>query len=263
MTLRPALARLERGYRRMWGWIVAKVRGARAYRYDGEEATHAEQLRETQISLAMMAGADAGDPDQMRMASDIENGAENRLTVLLGKARLSIAEKRERDAIQTGIAKRRQGFAEPHLVRRDGTARPARFAALSGFLGGWQVWVLAGAVTISGWGVAAVQAAIKERVEDQRDEARAEARQNAASAAAWRERSEHYRTGLIDAAEVARQAAGALEAERAAVAARAARERRRNREIANVLADRPEPPAWSLRDDAVDEPGGGGAADTP
>lgn len=105
--------------------------GARSYRYEGEQASHAEQLRETEISLSLMAGADTENPDQVRMASDIEDGAESRLTVLLGKARLTLAEKRERDAIQAAIAARRQGFgdAPPVLVERSTQTRMARFLA--------------------------------------------------------------------------------------------------------------------------------------
>ena len=65
---------------------------------------------------------------------------------------------------------------------------------------------------------------------------------------AWRERASQYAAAVTDARAVARQSADALEAERAAQARAAARERRRQREIQNVIADSPEPPAWSLRD---------------
>lgn len=99
------------------------VAGARGYRFDGEEQNHADQLRETQAALSMMAAAAPDDPDQARMASEIEDGAENRLVVLLGKPRLTLHEKRERDAIQAGIAERRQSFDAP-------AERPSRIRAL-------------------------------------------------------------------------------------------------------------------------------------
>lgn len=97
----------------------AVIAGARQYRFPGERESHADQLRETQISLSLMANADAENPDQVRMASEIEDGAENRLTVLLGKPRLTLEEKRERDAIQAAIQARRQSFdGAPVLVER-------------------------------------------------------------------------------------------------------------------------------------------------
>lgn len=104
------------------------ITGARAYRYEGEREAHADQLRETEISLSLMNTADATNPDQGRMASDIEHGAEARLTVLLEKPRLTLEEKRERDAIQAAIQARRAGFGEtPVLVPRESKWAPARF----------------------------------------------------------------------------------------------------------------------------------------
>ncbi len=40
------------------------VAGARAYRFAGEQENHADLLRERRVSLSMMAGADATNPDQ-------------------------------------------------------------------------------------------------------------------------------------------------------------------------------------------------------
>lgn len=53
----------------------------------------------------------------------------------------------------------------------------------------------------------------------------------------------------VAAAEIARAQAAALTQERQVRARAAAAERRRQRAIQDVLADSPEPPAWSLRDD--------------
>lgn len=248
MTLHPALARLERGFRRMWGWAVAKVRGARPYRYDGEEEAHAEQLRETQIALGLMASADASDPDQLRMATEIEDGAEARLVVLLGKPRLSLAEKRERDDIQRRITERRQGFASHLEQRADGGWKPQGFAGLAAvsLVRPWMLWTAALAAVAMWGGYNDIRAG---RAENQRDEAERAARSNAAAAESWRERANEYRLAVIDAAEVARLAAADLERERAARARAQQRERIRQREIQDVLSGSDDAPAWRLRDD--------------
>ena len=257
MTLAPALARLERGFRRMWGWCWARVNGARAYRYEGEQEAHAEQLRETEVSLSLMATADAANPDQVRMASDIEHGAENRLAVLLGRPRLSLAEKRERDAIQAALAARRQEFGpEPQLVRREQQWRPQGFLAATALVGGVRLWMIFGGLAaLMGLG-AGVQTWRLNHAKADLAEARSVAEQNAHAAAAWRERADEYRQGLVDAANVARQAADALEGERARQARAAARERRRQREIQDILAGGADAPDWRLRD--TEPPAGSG-----
>lgn len=248
--MRAVLERFGRGFRRMGRWTVARVTGARGYRFEGEQEAHAELARETTISLGLMAAADQNDPDQIRMASEIEHGAENRLTVLLGKARLTMEEKGERDAIQAAISARRQGFAAVGAP-----AQPRRFLpalpAIAGFaLRPWTLW--AGALLMAlTWGLYSdIRAG---RAELQRDEAESLARANYERAEAWQARSEEYRQALVDAANVARFAADALEAERAAQARAAARERRRNRDIQDVLTGSPEPPAWRLRDDGSED----------
>jgi hypothetical protein len=244
MTLHPALARLARGASRLY-WETPKrlILGARGYRFDGEQEAHAEQLRETQVSLSLMATA-SDDPEHIRMASEIEHGAENRLTVLLGKARLTMEEKGERDAIQRAISARRQSFAPAAVApRRFIPALPT----VAGFaLRPWMLW--AGALLMAlTWGLYSdIRAG---RAELRADEAERLAETNRERAEAWQERAEHYRTGLIDAAEVARQAADALEAERQRQARAAARERRRQREVQDVLTGSPDAPDWRLRDD--------------
>lgn len=245
----------------MWRWVQARLRGARSYRYDGERETHAEQLRETQISLSMMASVGEDNPEHVRMASDIEHGAEARLTVLLEKPRLTIEEKRERDAIQVALAERRQGFggdanADGVRIRPFLAAQPSFLARI--FASPLIPYVLIGGVFLSltGWGTSIWNGWRADRMETQRDRAIELAEHNAEAAARWRERSDHYRQGLEDAANVARLASDALEQERARRAAAAARERRRTREIQNVLTGNPEPPDWRLREPDPDSPGG-------
>ena len=242
MTLRPALARLERGFKRLWDRAVAAATGARSYRYEGEQEAHADQLRETRVSLALMASA-TDEGEQVRMASDIEHGAESRLTVLLAKPRLTLEEKRERDAIQAALATRRQAFDAPAATPRRFFAAPAALA-----LGGvrpWMIWT--GLVSVLAL-LLGFQSVRLESAKANLREARQTMEQAQDERDAWRERATEYAAAVTDARAVARQSADALEAERAAQARYAARERRRQREIQNVIADSPEPPAWSLRD---------------
>lgn len=239
----------------LWDRVTA---GARAYRFESERENHESQLRETQTSLSMMASA-SDDPDQIRMASEIEDGAEARLSVLLGKAQLTLPEKRERDAIQAALQARRASFdGPPVLVRREAPAGPAKLLGAAAahpvvavLLSPWAWLVAVGAFAF-------LQMGLKERIEDQRDEARAAAQANRMAAERWQERAEEYRQGLEDAANVARHAAAALDAERAAQARAAARERRRNRAIQDVLTGSPEPPEWRLRE--PESPAEGGSA---
>ncbi len=230
MTLQPALARLERGYRRMWSWCVARLQGARAYRFDGEERAQEDQLRETRVSLAMMASA-TDDPDQLRMATDIEDGAEKRLAVLLGKPQLALAEKRERDDIQRALQARRQSFDAPRLVQRtDGGWRPQGFAAIGAMAAfrPWMAW--AGAIALL-LGLVGVQtgrlANAKADLREERAETAALARDLAQTNA--------ERDLLADAVQQAgaqnRQAAETMEAERA----RRLRAEREARSIRNAM----------------------------
>ena len=231
------------------------ITGARAYRFDGEQSNHADLLRERRVSLSMMANADPGDPDQVRMASEIEHDAEARLEVLLGKPRLTLEEKRERDDIQRGLQQRRAGFGEtPVLVPRTGAWTPPRFLGALGGVQLWQALAVGWAVTFGLLGLQSLRLAnAKHDLTEMTDTAR----DNAATAHRWQERAEEYREGLVDAANVARQAADALETERERQARAAARERRRNREVANVLARSPDAPEWSLHNDGEPTEGNG------
>lgn len=236
--------------------VSRALRGARGYRFEGEQANHAEQLRERMVSLNLMANIDPGDPDQVRMASEIEDDAENRLTVLLQRARLTLEEKRERDAIQIELKRRRQSFdSGPVLERRAQAWRPQGLLAPLAAVGAVRPWMLwTGALAAVG-AFGLVQTARLTNAKADLREARDLAEQNFDAAQAWRDRSEQYRLHLIDAANVARQAAAALETERAAQARAAARERRRVRDLQNVLTGSPDAPDWRLRDAAASESG--------
>jgi hypothetical protein len=209
MTLRPALARFERGFRRMGSWTLARVTGARGYRFEGEQEAHAELARETTISLGLMAGASPDDPDQVRMASEIEHGAENRLTVLLGKARLTMEEKGERDAIQAAISARRQGFvAAPVTAPRRFLGPLAAQPVLAILLSPYTWLVALGAFCV-------LQMGLKERVENQRDDARRELTQARESMEALVSLNDRLQSDINNANRSAAQTADTIEAERA------------------------------------------------
>lgn len=244
----------------------AVIAGARQYRFPGERESHADQLRETQISLSLMANADAENPDQVRMASEIEDGAENRLTVLLGKPRLTLEEKRERDAIQAAIQQRRAGFGEvgakserseaksgeaPVLVRRQGVVGARRFLGAVAGVQLWQALAVGWAVT---FGLLGVQTARVASLKGHEREMREDLREASNTIALYRTREAEYDAALATAREQATETADALERERTRAARAAAAERRRQREIQDVLARSPEPPAWSLRNDEPTEP---------
>ena len=226
------------------------IAGARPYRFEAEQANHADLLRERRVSLSMMAGADPENPDQQRMASEIEHDAEARLTVLLGKPQLTLEEKRERDAIQTALQQRRAGFGDaPVLVARTGAWTPPRFLGALGGVQLWQALAVGWAVT---FGLLGVQTARVASLKGHEREMRQDLREAQNTIDHYQQREAQYDAALQSARVQATETADALERERSRAARAAAAERRRQREIQDVLAHSPEPPAWSLRNN---EPG--------
>lgn len=206
-----------------------------------------DQERETRVSLGLMAqAADAAEPtpEQQIFLSQSEHGMRERLSVLLGIPHRSLAQEREKVAIEQWLG-RNNPTPEPTQIR--GFLGPLAPAGL--VLGGVRPWMLwTGAIAAVGvWG--AYNDVRAGRLQNERNEARAELERAVAERDGWRERAEQYAAAVTDAREAAQQTAEALAAERRARARAAARERRRQREIQDVLANSPEPPAWSLRDD--------------
>lgn len=244
------------------GLLDRTLAGARPYRFPDEQANHADLLRERRVSLSMMAGADPENPDQVRMASEIEHDAEARLTVLLGKPQLTLEEKRERDAIQTALQQRRAGFGDaPVLVARTGGWTPPRFLGALGGIQLWQALAVGWALTF-GWG-ALQTARISSLKADARD-LRADVASVERHLANEREIRERLAEEVRAADLLSQQTAANLEAERARSRAAAERERRRVRELRQVDAGGP-PPDWerSLRnDDPVEGPASAGDGDS-
>lgn len=226
---------------RFWDGVVEQVliivsrQTLRTYRFAGERAAHEEQARETTISLGLMAQAAADDPTQVRMASDIEHGAEARLSVLLGKPQLSLAEKRERDAIQMALQARRAGFDTAPAVAP--APRPMGFVSLAAPslpIG----WIVAALAIIA----ALVQTIRVDRVKDEAADNAAFREGNRQVAEQWRENAEGWRDHARKVEADGTVTAGVL-AEREAIIARARVNERRNRHAVEQVA-RDVPPVW-------------------
>jgi hypothetical protein len=233
-------------------WLVFSVKrlfaGARVYRYDGEKDAHATQLRETQISLGLMASAATDDDNQLRMATDIEHGAEERLCVLLAKPRLTLEEKRERDAIEREIKRQRTARAP---------AAPQGFLgalAAAPVLGGPMMWI--GGILVA-WGLGASGVAWERgvRLEHVKDELH----RQADAARAWRDRSQQQQAALNAAREQSQASAQTIEQERERSRAYA-RQQARMRDAIRQVDSGGDPPDWGIGvRDAGAAPGGAAA----
>jgi hypothetical protein len=240
----------------MWAWGVRPFLKVRPYRFAHERDNHERQAAETEVSLGLMAlAATRGDDDHRIQAWQTEATLRARKAVLedqRAKRGLTWEERGELESIDKGLSDLNVPAATPESVGR----MPMRmFGAVganpvAGILASPMTWMAAGLALTMGWGT--ITTWRLSNAKDDLREARETARDNAAAAAGWQERSEEYRLALVDAANVARHAAAALETERQSRARAAARERRRNREIANVRTGAPEPPDWRLRDDPTE-----------
>lgn len=245
MTLRPALARLKRGFLRLWGRAVAWVRDPLGKRRTVTEG-HQVNAQETATMLGLMADANAAGADmtdeQRLLLIQAAPGMRAREAVLLGIPNRSLVEENELHMIRREMA-RMEGRTAP--------VGPRRFFAAPALLGGLQPWMIWTGAVVLLLGALGIQTGRLESAKANLREARAEAQQAHEAAESWRERTEQYAQAVTDARETARMSAEALTAEREARARAARAERRRQREIQDVLANSPEPPAWSLRDDGT------------
>ena len=264
VTPRSILARLRRGFVRI-GERVAGWFGRRPRRRVTEHQR--ETARETGVMLGLLretaaAGGQMTDEQRMLLARSLP-GMRAREAVLLQIPNRSLVEENELQMIRREMAviEGRPDAPAGWVSRPPAGRSSGLLGSVSGFLGGWQAYALVGVFALSGWGVAAVQSALKERVEHQRNEARHErdAAQRALQEA--REVAQELAQAVRAADALSQQTAANLEAERARRARAAAIERRRQREIQDVLTGR-DPPAWRLRDDGSGEAGAdsGGAA---
>ena len=212
-----------------------------------------ETARETGVMLGLMReanGPEQTDEQRMMLARALP-GMRAREAVLLAIPNRSLVEENELLMIRREMAKiegRDAPVAAPRIRGLMGEqSLLARFLAACVPL---LPYILIGGLVLSvtGWGNSILQGWRADRAEARAERAQDVAEQNYRTAESWRLQANEYREGLIDAANVANQAAAALTAERQRRASAEARERRRNREIANVLAGSPDAPDWRLRD---------------
>lgn len=257
------------GLGRAWEWLkripawmrkqVVKV----AHVFHGKKRRpvtegHLDQERETEVSLGLMAAAVAtpgGPSDEQRLfLASSAVGFRTRVGVLLGIPNRSLAEERELHMIERELAQIEGRDATPNapvrirpLLGTVGAANPLLGLAMNPMT--WMVGALVASLGLNGFTTARLNHAKHDLTETRSDLRNTEAA--LATARTVNERLVHD----IRAADLqTRETAANLEAERARHARAAAVERRRQREIQNVLTGR-DPPAWSLRDDGPPAPG--------
>lgn len=233
------------------GFVNRILARARPYRFEGEQENHARQLAETQASIAGFAKIEAdpdATPEERYWLNQHRAGMEDRLAVFETKPRLTPEEMNERDAIEThlyGAPLPRKG-RNVIVAREDAPTGPRRFLGAVAGLQIWHVLAVGWAVTFGLLGVQTARvASLKGDVQEQRQDLR----EAANTIDHYQQREAQYDAALQSAREAATETAEALERERSRAARAAAAERRRQREIQNVLANSPEPPSWSLRND--------------
>lgn len=185
-----------------------------------------DQERETRVSLGLMAqAADAAEPtpEQQIFLSQSEHGMRERLSVLLGIPHRSLAQEREKVAIEQWLG-RNNPAPEPTQIRGFlGTAVAAPGLGLLNPM----VWAAAAGVGLFGWGAwNGVQA---DRFKAERNEARAELASVERDLIAANAERDMLRDAAQQADAQSQQAAQTIEAERAR-RLRAEREARRIRD---------------------------------
>ncbi len=246
------LARLRRGWDRLWAAVIRKFRNSRP-----ATTGHTETARETRTMLGLMASATAAGAEmtdeQRLLLIQAAPGMRAREAVLLGIPNRSSVEENELHMIRREMAAI-EGRDEPPAAPRIQGFLGAGIAAspLIAILGSPLTWIAAGVAAFG------VQTARITHLHHELTDARGAARQNAEAARTWEERAHAYEHATEDAAAAARITTATLESERARARAAAARERRRQDELRQVDAGGA-PPAWerSLRGDAAaaDQPG--------
>lgn len=215
-----------------------------------------DQERETAVSLGLMAdakaaGAEMTDEQAIFLSSSME-GMRNRISVLLGVPDRSLAQDRELVMIQRELARLEGRTDAPVLVpREEAETGPKRFLGAVAGIQLWHALAIGWAVT---FGLLGVQTARVASLQGDVRETRQSLREANNTIDHYQTREAQYDAALQSAREQATETADALERERTRAARAAAAERRRQREIQDVLANSPEPPAWSLRNDEPSPP---------
>lgn len=251
------LARFRRGYARMWAWTKRRLRlNAPGWPSEPQDDAHAYYRTQYERLVAVLPTLPRGQSHPQ--------ANERRATLLAFSQVLEgLHNYGDNPVMPPGI--RRMVIRElgPQPLAAFGeVGRPSLLGRVTASLIPFLPYILIGGLLLSvtGWGTSWWNARMADRFEAQRDRAREAAEQNYAAWEAAEQRAAVRLEALTAAQQLATQTADALTAEREARARAAARERRRQREIANVLSGSPDAPAWRLRDDepAADSPAGPG-----
>lgn len=232
--------------------LGARMRGDRPYRFDGEQANHADQAAQTQTSLGLMAAAaKQGDDDHRLQAMQTENTMRERKAVLETHRRergLTAEERWELESIKKGLddliadqgaTPSTVGNLRMGLLGTVGAASPVAALAANPL-----TWAAVGlALSI---GSCSVQTARLNNAKADLSETRADlemAERNLENASAVNAR---LAQAVREADVLSQQTAANLEAERARNRALRTRQMERDREAREVLS-RNTPPDWTGR----------------
>lgn len=250
------IARLVRGYRRMWDavlrFVLRFVPGRRGYRFEGERANHADQAAQTNVSIGLMAAAaKRSDDDSLRQQMQTERTLRDRLGVLNGhRAERGLTP--EEDWERASIIKGLREIGSAATPTSHGPLKLRQFAAVNasggvlGAISSVRVWVWLSAALVAMSGLWMFERAGKMRVVDQRDEWRARAQRNAQEADEWRREYEGAHNEVIQANQQAAVTARRLDMVRREAEALRRRQQERARDAQNVLT-RNQPPDWDQR----------------
>ena len=260
MTPSAILARLRRGFGRIRAGIARRWDRLRGRRPVTEG--HINQERETRTSLGLMAqaaGAADPTPEQAIFLSQSIHGMRQRVAYLRGSVpNRSLAEERELVTIEAWLKAHEQGDAPPGWEARP-QARPMAFLGPLAAVGGLRLWmVFAGLFAFAG-GATAIQTARLNHAKGDLAETRADLAMTERALTEARATAQELARAVQAADALSHQTAANLQAERDRRARAAAIERRRQREIQDVLTGR-EPPAWRLRDDEPRQGAGTGGS---
>lgn len=232
--------------------LGARMRGDRPYRFDGEQANHADQAAQTMTSLGLMAAAaKQGDDDHRLQAMQTENTMRERKAVLETHRRergLTAEERWELESIKKGLddliaeqgaTPSTMGNLRMGLLGTVGAASPV--AALAANPLTWAAVGLALSV-----GSCSVQTARLENAKSDLTEARADLAMSERNLENARAVNERLAQAVREADALSQQTAANLEAERRRTNALRARQRERDRAAQEVLT-RNQPPAWDDR----------------
>lgn len=232
--------------------LGARMRGDRPYRFDGEQANHADQAAQTMTSLGLMAAAaKQGDDDHRLQAMQTENTMRERKAVLETHRRergLTAEERWELESIKKGLddliadqgaTPSTVGNLRMGLLGTVGAASPVAALAANPL-----TWAAVGlALSI---GSCSVQTARLNNAKADLSETRADlemAERNLENASAVNAR---LAQAVREADVLSQQTAANLEAERARNRALRTRQMERDREAREVLS-RNTPPDWTGR----------------